>query len=59
MSNADSAEDATTAKPRHHKRTFTGYGKQDLKKELAKWPEETLALWDKYNVGESDGLYLI
>ena len=57
MSNADGADDAV--KPRQHKRTFTGYAKQDLKKEIAKWPKETLALWEKYGVGESDGSYWI
>ncbi|KAG9292050.1 hypothetical protein G9A89_017950 [Geosiphon pyriformis] len=37
---------------RHHKRTFTGFGKQDLKKEKAKWPKEALAIWEKFEAGE-------
>ncbi|CAG8675633.1 8755_t:CDS:10 [Funneliformis caledonium] len=40
--------------PKHHKRTFTGYAKHIIKKEQAKWSKETLALWEKYGVGESD-----
>ncbi|CAI2187113.1 11880_t:CDS:2, partial [Funneliformis geosporum] len=49
-----SAEVVDPAPKRHHKRTFTGYAKHIIKKEQAKWSKETLALWEKYGVGESD-----
>ena len=58
MSNADGAT-TTTKNPRHHRRAYTGFGEKDLKKEIAKWPKETLALWEKYGAGEPDGSYLI
>ncbi|CAG8555409.1 4527_t:CDS:10 [Ambispora leptoticha] len=43
--------DTSDAK-KHHKRTFTGFAHQDLKKERAKWSKETLALWEKYGASE-------
>jgi len=49
----------TTTGKRYHKRTFTGYSKHILKEEQDQLPKETLALWEKYGVGETDGLYLI
>ncbi|CAG8550019.1 2206_t:CDS:10 [Paraglomus occultum] len=38
---------------RRHKRTFTGYGPNDLKKELSKWRPEVIELWEKCSVPET------
>lgn len=58
MSAVDVGNDTQdTPKGRYHKRTFTGYGKQDLNKERSKWSPETLNLWEKHAVCESDGSY--
>jgi hypothetical protein len=56
-SGADGAHGA--ANTRNRERTYTGYAKKDLNKEIAKWPKETLALWEKHGVEETDGSYLI
>ena len=44
---------------RHHKRTFTGYGPNDMKKELSKWRPEVVELWEKCSVPEAIGMWFI
>ncbi|CAG8456333.1 9110_t:CDS:10 [Diversispora eburnea] len=51
---SEAADENYISKGRYHKRTFTGFRKQDLKKEIAKWSPRTLDLWEKHAVSEND-----
>jgi hypothetical protein len=57
MSNAKGSDGAYGATKPKHGRSLTGVVPRE--KELAKLPEETLALWEKYVTEETDGSYLI
>ncbi|KAF9916281.1 Non-essential glycogen phosphorylase [Lobosporangium transversale] len=60
MAEAKKPENSTVPKrPMHHRRNFTGLTPKELDAERAKWPKETVQLWEKLSKKEANDIETI
>ncbi|KAF8979683.1 Non-essential glycogen phosphorylase [Entomortierella lignicola] len=59
MAEANASGDAGLKRPMHHRRNFTGLTSKELDAERAKWPKETVELWEKLSKKEANDVSTI